>query len=40
MKAGNAGGIDITFNGEKIGSLGEVGQVVDKTFTVKTTNEG
>lgn len=40
LKAGNAGGVDITFNGEKIGSLGEVGQVVDKTFTVKTTNEG
>lgn len=40
VKAGNAGGIDITFNGEKIGSLGEVGQVVDKTFTTKITNEG
>ncbi|SHH25050.1 protein of unknown function [Thermosyntropha lipolytica DSM 11003] len=33
VKAGNAGGIDVTFNGEKIGVLGEVGQVVDKTFT-------
>lgn len=39
VKAGNAGGIDVTFNGEKIGSLGEIGQVVDKTFTREHNTE-
>ncbi|MBO8158551.1 RodZ domain-containing protein [Thermosyntropha sp.] len=33
IKAGNAGGIDITFNGEKLGSLGKTGQVIEKKFT-------
>lgn len=39
VKAGNAGGIEVTFNGEKVGTLGEVGQVVDKTFTREQNTE-
>lgn len=33
MIAGNAGGIEITCNGKNLGTLGEVGQVADRTFT-------
>jgi len=33
VKAGNAGGIDITFNGKKIPSLGEQGEVKERLFS-------
>jgi len=29
---GNAGGIEVTVNGEELGTLGERGQVVEKTW--------
>ena len=31
-RAGNAGGIKITFNGKDMGTLGEIGQIADRTF--------
>jgi hypothetical protein len=30
---GNAGGVEVTVNGEDLGTLGERGQVVEKTWT-------
>jgi cytoskeletal protein RodZ len=32
IRAGNAGGVDLTVNGKHIGALGALGAVVDKTF--------
>lgn len=32
IRAGNAGGIQITFNGKDMGTLGEAGQIADRTF--------
>jgi len=32
IKAGNAGGIKLTFNGNKVGPLGPIGEVRDRTF--------
>lgn len=34
IRAGNAGGIDIVFNGEKIGTFGDIGQVKEQEFTL------
>jgi cytoskeleton protein RodZ len=34
IRAGNAGAIDVTVNGQHIGQLGRAGDVVEKTFTV------
>ncbi|KYZ77129.1 hypothetical protein AXX12_03060 [Anaerosporomusa subterranea] len=34
MKVGNAGGVEVTHNGQSIGKLGGNGEVVLKTFTV------
>lgn len=34
LKAGNAGGIDLVFNNEKLPSLGNYGQVIDKELTI------
>jgi cytoskeletal protein RodZ len=35
LKAGNAGALDLTYNGQPAGKLGENGEVVEKTFTAK-----
>ncbi|MBC8016668.1 MAG: helix-turn-helix domain-containing protein [Sporomusaceae bacterium] len=35
ITAGNAGGIDISLNGQSAGKLGEKGEVVLKTYTIK-----
>ncbi|SFL39110.1 helix-turn-helix domain-containing protein [Pelosinus propionicus] len=35
IKAGNAGGIDIIYNGQSLGKLGTKGEVLVKTFTAK-----
>jgi cytoskeletal protein RodZ len=35
IKAGNAGGIDIVYNGQAAGKLGDKGEVVVKTFSAK-----
>ncbi|MCE5287057.1 MAG: DUF4115 domain-containing protein [Pelosinus sp.] len=35
LKAGNASAIDLTYNGQPTGKLGENGEVVEKTFTAK-----
>ncbi|MGM9539352.1 RodZ domain-containing protein [Anaerovibrio sp.] len=32
IRAGNAGGIQITFNGQDVGTLGELGQIADREF--------
>jgi cytoskeletal protein RodZ len=32
IRAGNAGGVDLTVNGKHLGALGALGAVVDKTF--------
>lgn len=32
IRAGNAGGIQINFNGQDVGTLGEVGQIADREF--------
>ena len=32
IRAGNAGGIQVTFNGKDMGTLGEVGQIADRKF--------
>lgn len=32
IRAGNAGGIQITFNGQDVGTLGEIGQIADREF--------
>ena len=32
IRAGNAGGIQVTFNGKDMGTLGEIGQIADRTF--------
>lgn len=36
VKAGNAGGIDITYNGKKVEPLGKNGEVKEKEFGVKS----
>lgn len=36
IKAGNAGGIDITYNGEKIAPIGKLGEVKEKEFKLKS----
>ncbi|MDL2280288.1 DUF4115 domain-containing protein [Selenomonadales bacterium OttesenSCG-928-I06] len=33
VKVGNAGAVNLTYNGENLGTAGEVGEVVVKTFT-------
>ncbi|MBI2952950.1 MAG: DUF4115 domain-containing protein [Chloroflexi bacterium] len=33
LRAGNAGGVEITFNGKRQGSMGSRGEVVDRTWT-------
>ena len=33
LKAGNAGGLDVSVNGRSLGRLGNPGDTVDKTFT-------
>jgi cytoskeletal protein RodZ len=35
LKVGNAGAVDLTYNGQPAGKLGENGEVVEKTFTAK-----
>lgn len=35
IKVGNAGGIDIVYDGQPVGKLGDKGDVVTKTFTAK-----
>lgn len=35
VKVGNAGGVELTHNGQTIGKLGTQGEVVEKTFTAK-----
>jgi hypothetical protein len=32
VRVGNAGGVEVTVNGEKLGPLGEPGEVVDRVF--------
>ncbi len=32
IRAGNAGGIQITFNGQDVGTLGEIGQIAEREF--------
>ncbi|HHW60373.1 MAG TPA: helix-turn-helix domain-containing protein [Syntrophomonadaceae bacterium] len=39
IKAGNAGGINITMNGKKLPPLGEVGQVEEKEYTVENIGD-
>jgi hypothetical protein len=34
LRVGNAGAVDVTVNGQKIGPLGEVGEVVDRIFEI------
>jgi cytoskeletal protein RodZ len=34
LRVGNAAGVDVTFNGQRVGTLGLAGQPVDKEFTV------
>ena len=34
IRAGNAGGIDIVFNGQEIGNFGDIGQVKEQEFTI------
>jgi cytoskeleton protein RodZ len=36
IKVGNAGGIDITYNGEKVEPIGKYGEVKETEFTVKS----
>ncbi len=36
IKIGNAGGLDLTVNGKKIGSIGAVGEVVDTSYGVNS----
>lgn len=38
IRAGNAGGIQITFNGKDMGTLGEAGQIADRTFVKEAAN--
>ena len=38
IRAGNAGALDVTFNGKKLGIFGNKGEVVERHFT-KTTKE-
>lgn len=38
VRAGNAGALDVTFNGKKLGKFGENGEVVERRFT-KTTKD-
>lgn len=42
IRAGNAGGIQITFNGRDAGTMGEIGQIADRKFTreVSADNAG
>lgn len=35
FRCGNAGGVLITINGEELGTLGERGQVVDRTWILQ-----
>jgi len=39
IKAGNAGGIVITFNGEKQEPIGGIGEVVEKEFIIEASQE-
>lgn len=39
IKVGNAGGIDLAYNGQQLAPLGEGPQVVEKTFTIQDDNE-
>lgn len=36
IKVGNAGGIDLVYNGQAVGKLGAKGEVVEKTFSAKS----
>ena len=36
LKAGNAGGIDITYNGKKVEPIGEHGEVTETEFKAKS----
>ena len=38
VTAGNAGAVEFTHNGKKLGRAGDVGQVVDKVFTKDSVN--
>ena len=38
VRAGNAGALDVTCNGKKLGKFGDNGEVVERRFT-KTTKE-
>ena len=38
IRAGNAGALDVTFNGKKLGKFGDNGEVVERRFT-KTTKD-
>jgi cytoskeletal protein RodZ len=39
INAGNAGGIELTLNGQKLAPLGAVGQVVQKTFDMSSISK-
>ncbi|MDR7520853.1 MAG: DUF4115 domain-containing protein [Armatimonadota bacterium] len=36
LRAGNAGAVQVTANGRPVGALGQIGEVVDRTFTGDT----
>ncbi|MBR2214495.1 MAG: helix-turn-helix domain-containing protein [Selenomonadaceae bacterium] len=38
LTAGNAGAVELTYNGKSMGRAGELGQVVDKVFTRERAN--
>ena len=38
IRAGNAGALDVTANGRKLGKFGKVGEVVERHFTKETKN--
>jgi cytoskeleton protein RodZ len=40
IRVGNAGGVEVTFNGQPLGPLGRRGRVVDRTFSATGESEG
>lgn len=39
VKLGNAGAVDVVYNGKEMGKLGDSGDVIEKSFVKNTTNE-
>ena len=33
LRIGNAGGVEVTLNGQRLGTLGAVGQAIDREFS-------